>query len=117
MDSDRRKSGAERVGPCKEGVRAMAAYVIAEIDVTDPKGYEEYRKLGPPAVAAYGGKFVARGGKTEVLEGGWAPKRLVVLEFESVERAKEWWASNEYSAAKQVRQKTAVTNMIVVEGV
>lgn len=95
----------------------MAAYVIAEIDVTDPKGYEEYRKLGPPAVAAYGGKFVARGGKTEVLEGGWAPKRLVVLEFESVERAKEWWASNEYSAAKQVRQKTAVTNMIVVEGV
>ena len=95
----------------------MAAYVITEIDVTDPTGYEEYKKMGPPTIAAYGGKFVARGGKTEVLEGGWAPKRLVVLEFESVERAKEWWASKEYSAAKQVRQKAAVTNMIVVEGV
>lgn len=94
----------------------MAAYVIAEIDVTDPVGYEEYRKLGPPTIAAYGGKFVVRGGKVEVLEGSWAPKRLVVIEFESVERAKEWWASQEYSAAKQVRQKTAVTNMIIVEG-
>ena len=95
----------------------MAAYVIAEIDVTDPAGYEEYRRLGPPTIAAYGGKFVVRGSKVEVLEGTWAPKRLVVLEFESVERAKEWWASKEYSAAKQVRHKTATTNMIVVEGV
>lgn len=95
----------------------MAAYVIAEIDVTDPVGYEEYRRLGPPTVAAYGGKFVVRGGKVEVLEGDWAPKRLVVLEFESAERAKKWWASKEYSAAKQVRQKSASTNMIVVEGV
>ena len=95
----------------------MPAYVIVEIDVTDPKGYEEYRRLGPPTVAAYGGKFVVRGGKVEVLEGNWVPKRLVVLEFESMERAKEWWASKEYSAAKQVRHKTAITNMIVVEGV
>lgn len=95
----------------------MAAYVIAEIDVTDTAGYEEYRRLGPPTIAVYGGKFVARGGKVEVLEGSWAPRRLVVLEFETVERAKEWWASKEYSAAKQVRQRTAVTNMIVVEGV
>ena len=94
----------------------MAAYVIAEIDVTDPVGYEEYRRLGPPTIAAYGGKFVARGGKVEVLEGDWAPKRLVVLEFESVERAKKWWASKEYGAAKQVRYKTAITNMIIVEG-
>ena len=95
----------------------MAAYVITEIDITDPVGYEEYRKLGPPAVAAYGGRFVARGGAVEVLEGGWVPKRVVVLEFESMERAKEWWNSKEYSTAKQVRHKTAVTNMIVVEGV
>ena len=94
----------------------MAAYVITEIDVTDPVGYEEYRRLGPPTVAAYGGKFVVRGAKTEVLEGTWVPKRLVVLEFESVERAKQWWSSQEYSAAKQVRHKTANTNMIVVEG-
>lgn len=95
----------------------MAAYVIAEIDVTDPAGYEEYRRLGPPTVAAHGGKFVARGGKVEVLEGSWTPRRLVVLEFDSVERAKKWWASKEYSVAKQVRHRTAITNMIVVEGV
>ena len=94
----------------------MAAYVITEIDITDPAGYEEYRKLGPPTVAAYGGKFVARGGKVETLEGSWLPKRVVVLEFESMERAKQWWSSQEYSAAKQVRHKTAITNMIIVEG-
>ncbi|MBI4490316.1 MAG: DUF1330 domain-containing protein [Deltaproteobacteria bacterium] len=94
----------------------MTAYVIAEIDVTDPKGYEEYRRLGPPTVAAYGGKFVVRGGKVEVLEGTWVPKRLVVLEFETMKRAKEWWSSQEYSVAKQVRHKTALTNMIVAEG-
>ena len=94
----------------------MAAYVITEIDVTDPAGYEEYRKLGPPTVAAYGGKFVVRGAKVEVPEGTWVPKRLVVLEFESVERAKQWWSSQEYSVAKRVRHKTAFTNMIVVEG-
>lgn len=94
----------------------MAAYVITEIDVADPTGYEEYKKMGPSTVAAYGGKFIARGGRTEVLEGNWRPKRIVVLEFESLERAKEWWSSKEYGPAKQVRQKTAVTNMIVVEG-
>ena len=66
----------------------MAAYVITEIDVTDPVGYEEYRRMGPPTVAAYGGKFVVWGGKVEVLEGTWVPKCLVVLEFKSVERAK-----------------------------
>ncbi|MBI2985622.1 MAG: DUF1330 domain-containing protein [Deltaproteobacteria bacterium] len=95
----------------------MAAYVITEIDITDPIGYEEYKKMGPPTVAAYGGKFVARGGKAEVLEGSWTPKRIVILQFDSLERAKEWWSSKEYGPAKQVRQRTAVTNMIVVEGV
>ncbi len=95
----------------------MAAYVIVEINITDPVGYEEYRKLGPPTVAAYGGKFVARGGKIEVLEGEWNPKRLVMLEFKSAERAKQWWSSQEYSIPKQIRQKTSATNMIVVEGV
>ncbi len=95
----------------------MAAYIVVEIDVTDPVGYEEYRKLAPPTVAAYEGKFVVRGGKVEVLEGDWVPKRLVVLEFESVERAKQWWSSREYKVPKQVRQKSAKTNMIVVEGV
>lgn len=95
----------------------MAAYVITEIDITDSQGYEEYKRMGPPTVAAYGGKFIARGGKMEILEGSWSPKRVVILQFDSVERAREWWASKEYSAAKQVRQRTAITNMIVVDGV
>jgi uncharacterized protein (DUF1330 family) len=95
----------------------MAAYVITEIDITDPRGYEEYKKMGPPTVAAYGGKFIVRGGKTEVLEGSWNPRRIVILQFESMERAKEWWSSNEYGAAKQTRQRAAQTNMVLVEGI
>jgi uncharacterized protein (DUF1330 family) len=94
----------------------MAAYVIVNIDVKDPVGYEEYKKLAAPAVVACGGKYLVRGGAVEVLEGDWVPKRFVVLEFASVERAKEWWGSLEYRAAKELRQKTAVTDMIVVEG-
>ena len=95
----------------------MAAYIITDIDVTDPVGYEDYKKLAAPSIAAYGGKFVVRGGKVEMLEGEWSPKRLVVVEFESVEQAKRWYASQEYGEAKQVRHRTAITNMIMVEGV
>lgn len=94
----------------------MPAYVVVDIEVTDPVGYEEYKKLAPPAVAAYGGKYLARGGKTETLEGNWNPKRLVILEFESAERAKAWLNSPEYRAARQLRHQTAKTNMVVIEG-
>jgi uncharacterized protein (DUF1330 family) len=68
-------------------------------------------------VAAYGGKYLARGGRTEVLEGNWVPKRLVILEFESVEKAVTWLESPEYQPARQVRHRTATTNMVVIEGV
>jgi uncharacterized protein (DUF1330 family) len=95
----------------------MAAYVIVDITVHDPVGYEEYKKLAPPAVAARGGKYIARGGAVETLEGNWSPKRLVVLEFPTVAQAKQWLNSKEYSAARQLRHKTATTNMVVVEGV
>lgn len=95
----------------------MAAYVVVEIDVTDPVGYKEYRKLAGPAVAAHGGEFLVRGGKTETLEGDWQPNRIVVLEFLSFERAKTWWASKEYGAARVIRERTAKTRMILVEGV
>jgi len=95
----------------------MSAYVIVDIQVTDPVGYEEYKKLAPPIVAAYGGKYLARGGKTETLEGDWSPKRLVILEFESAERAKAWLNSPEYRAPRQLRNRTTKTNMVVVEGV
>ena len=95
----------------------MPAYVIVDIAVTDPVGYEEYKKLAPPAVAAYGGKYLARGGRVETLEGDWSPTRLVILEFESAERAKQWVESPEYRAARQLRRRTATGAMIVVEGV
>jgi uncharacterized protein (DUF1330 family) len=94
----------------------VAAYVIVNIDVTDPVGYKEYKKLAAPAVVARGGKYLVRGGAVEVLEGDWTPKRVVVLEFESVAQAREWWDSAEYRPAKALRQKTAITDMIVVEG-
>ncbi len=95
----------------------MAGYIIVEIDVTDPVGYEEYKKLAGATVAAYGGEYIVRGGVTETLEGDWQPKRIVILKFESVERAKEWWDCAEYSEPKKMRQRTANTKMIVVEGV
>jgi uncharacterized protein (DUF1330 family) len=94
----------------------MAAYVIAEVTITDPQGFEAYRQMVPASLAKYGGKFVVRGGQLEALEGNWEPKRLVVLEFESAERAKQWWASEEYREAKTLRQRTAQTNLLVVEG-
>lgn len=95
----------------------MAAYVIVEMEVTDPVGIKEYRKLAAASVAAYGGRFVVRGGNTEVLEGDWQPKRIVVLEFASAARAKDWWGSKDYATARVVRERTAKTRMILAEGV
>ena len=95
----------------------MSAYVIVEIEVTDPVQYEEYKKLAPACVKAYGGKYLARGGKTEVLEGEWSPNRLVILEFENNEQAKKWLNSPEYAPAKKLRHVSTHTNMVVVEGV
>ena len=94
----------------------MTAYVIVDIEVTDPQGYEAYKKVAPPTVASFGGRYLARGGRTEVLEGDWQPRRVVILEFESVARAKEWLNSDEYRPARAQRHRTARSNMIVVEG-
>ncbi len=94
----------------------MAAYVIVEVEVEDEAAYESYKKLTPATIAAYDGTFVVRGGKAEALEGGWQPKRIVVLQFPSVEKAKAWWASPEYAPAKAIRQQAAITKMLVVEG-
>ncbi len=94
----------------------MPAYVLVEIDIEDHSIYEEYKKLTPAAIDAYDGRFIVRSAKTECLEGEWHPERLVVLEFPSVERAKEWWASPEYSKAKSLRQQSAKTQMILVQG-
>ena len=94
----------------------MSAFVIAEIEVTDPDLYEEYRKAAASTVAAHGGRYIVRGGAAECLEGGWIPRRIVVLEFASLEKAKAWWASADYASAKGKRQRSARTRMIAVEG-
>ena len=94
----------------------MPAYVVVEIEVLDAERYETYKRMVPPSLAAYGGRFVVRGGAAETLEGEWSPKRLVIVEFPSAERAKAWWGSPEYAEAKALRQATARTQMIVVEG-
>ena len=95
----------------------MTAYVIVDINVTDPIRYEDYKRLAAPTVELYGGKYIARGGKTETLEGDWSPTRLVILEFDNMEQAKTWLNSTEYSAARGLRHQTATTNMVAIEGV
>lgn len=95
----------------------MAAYVIAQVDINDPERYAEYRKLVPASIEAYGGKFIARGGNAEVLEGDkQLPQRLVIIEFTSMERAKAWWASDEYREAKALRQATSNGTLFLVDG-
>jgi uncharacterized protein (DUF1330 family) len=95
----------------------VAAYIIVSIKVQDPVRYEAYKSMVPPSLAAYGGKFIVRGGKLETLEGGWSPERFVIIEFPSADQAKAWWGSAEYAEAKALRQATSVSEMIVVEGV
>jgi uncharacterized protein (DUF1330 family) len=95
----------------------MSAYLIAEVDVRDPQGYDEYRKLVGPTLQKYGGKFLVRGGKVESLEGDWNPKRVVVLEFDSVDQAHRWYDSPEYTIAKDIRQKASDGKFILVGGV
>jgi len=94
----------------------MPAYVIAEVDITDPVIYEDYRKLVPATVAKYGGKFLVRGGTTETKEGGWQPKRLVVLEFASMDQARKWYHSPEYAPALALRARAARSKVLLVEG-
>lgn len=95
----------------------MAAYVIVEIEVTDPIGYEEYKKQAAATVHQYGGKYIVRGGATETLEGDWKPKRIVILEFPTMQRAKEWLNCEEYREPRKLRHQTAKTNMLVIEGI
>ena len=95
----------------------MPAFIINDMQVTDPQLFEEYRKLSPPTVAQYGGKFLVRGGRTETLEGTWSPKRLVILEFPSMADAQAWLESPEYAPARALRQRASNSNIVLVEGV
>jgi uncharacterized protein (DUF1330 family) len=95
----------------------MAAYVIADIEILDSVGFEEYRRLVPATIAAHGGRYLARGGATEVLEGSWSPKRCIIVEFPDMDRFRAWWSSPEYAPLQKLRQKTTRSNIIVTQGV
>ena len=95
----------------------MSAYVIAEIDITDPAAYEDYRRQVPAVIARYGGKYIVRGGKVEPLEGGWSPKRIAVVEFPSMEQALKFYRSAEYAPLIAIRQKASRGKLVIVEGI
>ncbi len=95
----------------------MPAYVLNDMEVTDLALLEEYKKLSPPTVAQYGGRFLARGGALETVEGDWKPRRLVIIEFPSMAQARAWMDSPEYAPAKVLRQRASRSNMVLVEGV
>jgi uncharacterized protein (DUF1330 family) len=94
----------------------MPAYVVADIEVKDPERYAAYMKVGPATVAQYGGRFLARGGTATALEEGWAPKRLVVIAFPDRAAALRWWDSQEYRAARKLREGAAVWKATLVDG-
>ena len=94
----------------------MPAYIIAEVDVTNPTGYEAYRPLAGASIAQYGGKFVVRGGKAELIEGSPDPARVVVIEFADSDAAKRWYHSPEYQEALKIRLANSTGRVLLVEG-
>jgi len=95
----------------------MVAYIVVDCEVLDLAKYEEYKKLAPEAIAKHGGKYLARGGQTAMLEGDWRPNRIVILEFPSLEAARKFYTSVEYTAARRARAGAAKMEIIAVEGV
>jgi uncharacterized protein (DUF1330 family) len=94
----------------------MPAYVIANVTIHDPVRYEDYKRMVPATLVPFGGRFIARGGQIDPLEGDWRPSRLVLLEFPSVERARAWWNSPEYAEARALRQATSTGTLLILEG-
>ncbi|HEU0215885.1 MAG TPA: DUF1330 domain-containing protein [Stellaceae bacterium] len=94
----------------------MPAYIIAEVDVMNPTGYEAYRPLAGASIAQYGGKFVVRGGKAELIEGSLDPARVVVIEFADSAAAKRWYHSPEYQEALKIRLANSTGRVLLVEG-
>ena len=95
----------------------MAAYLLVDIKVTDPVKYEVYKRLGQESIERHGGRYLVRGGKSDVLEGQWLPNRLVVVEFPTYEQARAFYDSNDYRAARAAREGAAQMNMVLVGGV
>ena len=95
----------------------MTAYLFANVSVTDPAGYDEYRKRVGASIEAYGGRFLARGGAADVLEGDLTPNRVVILEFPSMTSLKMWYDSPEYRPLLEIRKGTATSDVIAIEGI
>jgi len=95
----------------------MPAYLIADIEVTDPVAYEEYKRRVPAVITAYGGRYLVRGGDSEVLEGVWRPKRTAVIEFPTLAAAKSFWSSDEYRPLREIRERSAKSSVMAIEGV
>lgn len=95
----------------------MPAYLMAEIEITNPEAYAEYSKAVPATVEKYGGRFLVRGGKAHPLEGEWPERRRVLIEFPSLEAAKAWWSSDEYAKPKAMRQASSRGRLVFLEGV
>ena len=95
----------------------MAGYVVVQVSIHDPEGFAVYREMVPPTLEVYGGRYLVRGGDWENLEGDWKPERLVIIEVDSVEQAKNWWSSKEYAPAKELREKTTTSKLVIVEGI
>lgn len=95
----------------------MSAYIIANVDVTDPQQYEQYKVLSSRAIAAHGAEVCIRGGAVEVLEGDWSPTRIVLLKFPDMASAHSFYDSAEYLLARQARAGAATMRMIAVQGV
>lgn len=94
----------------------MAAYVLAEIEITNPDGYSEYTVHVPPTIAKYGGRFLVRGGAIEALEGDWPARRRVLIEFPSMDAARSWWSSSEYAGPKMMRRANSRGRLLLMEG-
>ena len=94
----------------------MAGYVIVQVDIKDPNRFAQYKDMVPPTLEVYGGRYLVRGGDLECFEGQWDPKRLVIIEFDSVEKARAWWQSDEYAPAKKLREQSADSKLVIVEG-
>jgi uncharacterized protein (DUF1330 family) len=95
----------------------MPAYVIVETDVSDPDRYEQYKTAASAVVTAHGGRYLARGGDLDVLEGDWRPSRLVVLEFADLAAARRWYDSEQYRQARELRAGAARLRLVAVQGV
>ena len=95
----------------------MPAYVFAEVDITNPDGYREYSQQVPATIQKYGGRFLHRGGPVSVLEGDWPQIRRVIIEFPSVEAARQWWDSPEYEKPKALRRANSKGRLLLLEGV